>query len=602
MRLPAALVVLALTACSSPSGPGQPASPSTADDIHDANTEEISNVTDMPEELDGMDAEVSPDAGDGDVAFESDGDTAASDAACLSPGEMQCVGNAVQVCDSTGVWQPPEDCGAGTCNPSFGCMICTPDSRFCQGDVARKCKPDGSGFKDEECDPLLGSACVDGGCTGPCAPEAVGRSYVGCDYFPTVTTNGMPLQTAHFAVAVSNTTPDEATVTVSKGDDILDVRQVAPNSVELVLLPWVDALFKPSTTALVPQGAYRVRSTRPVTVYQFNPLEYQVGSVYTYSNDASLLLPTTAWRLTYMVATRPHWTKKDFPAFYAVTANVDGTTVTLQPSPSGWDIRPGAGVAADGTGLVLLNRGDVLQVLSAGGDPTGTLVLADRPVQVIAGHHACNVPEDTPAADHLEDAMFPIDTLGKDYLVAAPAVPYSTAPQTHVVRIVAAEGPTVLQYDPPMDAPTVLDGVGAFFDVNAAQAFRVTADKRILVAQFMVGQEAGGGAGDPAMALAVPVGQYLAQYLFHAPVNYEQSYVNIVAPSGAQVTLDGVAVPVVAFQPIGGTGYSVARVKFTNTGNGTHRVQSESKVGISVYGYGQYTSYWYPGGLNLGDL
>ena len=24
--------------------------------------------------------------------------------------------------------------------------------------------------------------------------------------------------------------------------------------------------------------------------------------------------------------------------------------------------------------------------------------------------------------------------------------------------------------------------------------------------------------------------------------------------------------------------------------------------GITVYGYGQYTSYWYPGGLNLTDL
>ena len=24
--------------------------------------------------------------------------------------------------------------------------------------------------------------------------------------------------------------------------------------------------------------------------------------------------------------------------------------------------------------------------------------------------------------------------------------------------------------------------------------------------------------------------------------------------------------------------------------------------GISVYGYGQYTSYWYPGGLNLTDV
>jgi hypothetical protein len=52
------------------------------------------------------------------------------------------------------------------------------------------------------------------------------------------------------------------------------------------------------------------------------------------------------------------------------------------------------------------------------------------------------------------------------------------------------------------------------------------------------------------------------------------------------------------FEPIGNTGYGVARVTLSNAGDGNH-MASTVPFGISVYGYGQYTSYWYPGGLNL---
>jgi hypothetical protein len=103
--------------------------------------------------------------------------------------------------------------------------------------------------------------------------------------------------------------------------------------------------------------------------------------------------------------------------------------------------------------------------------------------------------------------------------------------------------------------------------------------------------------GDPAMAIAVPVEQYRTEYSFHAPVNYDKNYVNIVAQDGTQVLLDGNVVT--GFEPIGSTGYGLVRVLLDNTGTGTHRLQSNTPFGITVYGYGAYTSYWYAGGLNL---
>jgi len=118
----------------------------------------------------------------------------------------------------------------------------------------------------------------------------------------------------------------------------------------------------------------------------------------------------------------------------------------------------------------------------------------------------------------------------------------------------------------------------------------------------MEGQDAGGGTGDPAMALAVPLEQFRTSYLFHAPLNYESNYVDVTAPIGAAITLDGNAL---GFTPIGATGYGLARVYPLGAGalgDGNHSITGNMAFGITVYGYGQYTSYWYPGGLNLTDI
>ena len=99
------------------------------------------------------------------------------------------------------------------------------------------------------------------------------------------------------------------------------------------------------------------------------------------------------------------------------------------------------------------------------------------------------------------------------------------------------------------------------------------------------------------MALAVATEQYRQQYLFHAPTNYLSNFVNVTAPANATVMLDGAQVA--GFVPIGASGFSVARVQLSNAGDGNHVMTGNEPFGISVYGYGQYTSYWYPGGLDL---
>lgn len=254
-----------------------------------------------------------------------------------------------------------------------------------------------------------------------------------------------------------------------------------------------------------------------------------------------------------------------------------------------------------------MNEGDVLQVISGLSgfsidpiDLTGTLVSADKPVQVVAGHDCTFIPNDVGYCDHLEESMPPVETLSTTYIVTPP-VSAGGGTDAQYVRVIATQPVTTLTYDPPIGAPANLANAGDYIEIPATNVdFVVTGDKPILVSQYMQGQGDSGIPGDPAMALAVATEQYRGSYLFHAPTNYLSNYVNITAPNGAVITLDGA--DVAGFTPIGASGFSVARVQLNNGGDGNHNITGNMPFGISVYGYGDDTSYWYPGGLDLDKL
>ena len=284
-----------------------------------------------------------------------------------------------------------------------------------------------------------------------------------------------------------------------------------------------------------------------------------------------------------------------------MTAQEDGTTVTLTPSATGGQVQAGGGVAANGTGQVMLNQGDVLQVMTAAGDLTGTRVDADKPVQVIGGHDCTDVPLNIPYCDHLEESIFPIDALAKEYFVTPPVHPSNpNAEKAQVVRVIATEDDTTLTFDPDQPVNKNLTNAGDYLEIAmSTAAYMVSADKKVLVTQYMVGQNAGFGLSDPAMVQAVPSEQFRTDYLFYAAPNWSANYVDVIAPDGTTVTVDGAMVPVGSWKAIGGTGWSYAHVQLSNAGDGTHTVQGDQQVGIGVYGVQDYGSYWYPGGLDL---
>lgn len=545
--------------------------------------------------------------------IEGNGDNDGGTTECTDDGVKRCTGSALEVCTG-GDWVPSETC-TDACHPQLGCVTCVPGTGTCDGDTASTCRADGTGFEEILCDPEQGVSCSGGACQGACAPATLGSSYIGCEYFPTVTAQAVSTDFP-FSVVISNTGSIAAELSIKGGALQTPITlTVAPQEVKVQNLPWVDALKlcnnagslgctnpAPFVVGQVVKGGYHLKSTQPVTVYQFSAKDYTIGGNFSYTNDASLLLPTNAMTGNYLVASYPFWGGSfNFPGIMAVTAVRDNTMVTITATA------PSTGTPAFPVGVatpVLLQQGDVIQIPNTSGDLTGSIVAADKPVQVIGGHYCTNVPTNIVACDHLEESMFPTETLSTEYIVTAPAVPQIPDGKERVIRIIATEANTSLTYDPPLPSgPATIANAGGFAEIpQQVGDYKITANKKIMVAQYMEGQAAGGGMGDPAMTLAVALDQYRSDYLFHAPTNYITNYVNVTAATGATVTLDGVAVS--GWSPIGGSGFSVARV-ILNDGalnDGNHKATGSDAFGISVYGYGDYTSYWYPGGLNLDTI
>jgi len=571
---------------------------------------------------------------------------------------------------------PPGDGGSG----------CTPGAHACgAGDTVTVCRADGSGYDvvDTCSSPLH---CSGGACADLCTAAVTSRSYVGCEYWPTPTTNSVAPE-FEFAVVVANPNVAPADVEVTRGGSPVANVTVAPDGIETIRLPWIDELKEPgnvdpSTGAVDPRsalaraGAYRLRSSIPVTAYQFNPLEYRIdrdcadepeeevgdGRCFSYSNDASLLIPTHAMTGNYIVVARAtmllHRYLRDDTTRRVIDDPATGQPIEISAASPGFAAIVGvsetpvevsvelranvlaeqggafASFAAGSTARFTLSQGDVVQLSSAAPssctpgdsdeqalsglncppltpcslvmdycsvgpeyDLTGSVISASGPVEVISGHQCAFVPYNRWACDHLEETMFPLDTWGKDFVVAA-TQPLRSEP--NLVRVVSGADGNSITFDPPVHAPAVLNR-GEMIEFEASEDFRVTGGDAIQVAQFLVGQEYAGfnpmpeeGQGDPSLSLAIPTEQFRSEYTFLAPVTYDSSFVTVIASGGQDVAVDGVAVT--GWRPVGSTGMQTARVPIAG---GTHHATSSRAFGIVVYGFGSYTSYMYPGGLDL---
>jgi len=480
-----------------------------------------------------------------------------------------------------------------------------------------------------------------------CAEAAQTRSYVGCDYWPTAVAN-VVWSIFDFAVVVANAGSAPASVTVTGPNGTSQTATVAPGSLTKIYLPWVPDLKGPDDNCEVPppplatsvlsrKGAYHLVSSVPVTVYQFNAIEYgpsggppgkdwnkcptkaHIGwcteqtDCLSYTNDASLLLPSTAMTGNYRVAGIHGWSESGIGPlmgpYFAVTATADGTHVKVKVA-NGGAVLAGGTIPATGAGGLFdltLDAGDVAEIVAPQGDSydlSGSQVAADKPVQVIAGIPCINVPEGAGTCDHVEESVLPAETLGRHYVVTVPTAPHGK-PLGHLLRIYGNVDNTHLTGLPSGCPGGAIVNAGQVIDCGTVSGdFEVTGDHEFSMSSFMQGAtivdpgQSVMGEGDPSQSQMVAVEQYRTKYVFLAPDDYDTSFVDVVAPSGSTLTLDGPPLST-PLTPVGTGGFGVARVKLGAGKEGAHVMTGSKPFGIQIIGYGRQTSYQYPGGLDL---
>ncbi len=516
------------------------------------------------------------------------------------------------------------------CADGLGCTKCVPGSLECRDGVQPlQCRADGSGFDEVAvCDTAAGSVCSEGrGCIASaelCQAAADDSSYIGCEYWPTVTLNNLlgvvdsaappDIAEFRFAVAVGNPQPVPALITITRGGTPVTTTTIAPSSTETIELDWVESLRNPrrAGSAFVRGGAYKLTSSVPVTAFQFNALQFRIESDpprFSYSNDASLLFPTQALRCAprtpcrFVAVTASALPVS--PSFVSVTATgaVDinvmvRPSVAVRASTEDDEIVRVPTLAAQETATFVLRPGDVLSLAAASGDMTGTSVVVDGPASVISGNGCANVPGNTvTACDHVEESIPPVSAWGTRYLVrrTRPAIN-----EPNQLRIVAAFDGTEVMYGPGRAPDLLQAGEFVSFPLRA-DTIAISANKPILVAQFLVGQSYSELAGqppapygDPSMSIVAPAVQFRRNYVFLTPASYDRNAVAIVARAGASIVLDGVDVALTSSEGLASTDVSLAA--------GFHVIRGDQPFGIQVYSLADYTSYMYPGGLNLSEV
>jgi hypothetical protein len=589
---------------------------------------------------------------DGDVPVETQPDLPPG---TCTPGALSCEGNMSRTCASDGrSYTNYVNCSDSSlvCAVGVGCVLCQPGRATCEGGVPSRCAADGSGWQPQEpCG--AGTVCREGACINLCEEARGNSSYIGCDYWAVPTANSELASDFEYAVAIANPQDYDATVDITNGGGYANSVTVTAKSLQTVVLPYIPNLkqdFGTEASSLDPNGVYAIRSSVPVTVYQFNPLHYRRegncadltedpdpldGLCFSYSNDASLLLPEHVMTGNYIVVARPTMTIQRLtqtmssPGYVAVAAVKPGTTtVNITFTCRTWASADGSirAYTRGETGTFTLSQYNVLQLLSdmpttclnpvtdSGGtycnngfeyDLSGSRVSADQAVAVFAGHNCTFIPFNRWACDHLEEQMFPLEAWGKEYVMSRSVPMFTDRPEPNVYKIVSGKDANTITFDPNTVNPDITLNTGEWVEFEAWDNFKVSGSEGFLITQFMVGMNYYGPTdaspnGDPAMCLGVPFEQYRDEYTFLAPETYEMSYINITIMGGYEGTLllDGLAIAP-SWAPVGSSGFVTAIIDVTGA---AHTISAGDVFGIIVYGVGDYTSYMYPGGLDLEQI
>lgn len=556
-----------------------------------------------------------------------------------------CEGNTFIQCDDLGKVVDTIDCGSQVCVSHHGCRDCRPSEATCVGNDVHHCEEDGTvGGPIETCDVAVGEFCVEGRCSTECQLNEGSPSNVGCEFWAVQLPNERasmppftPAAIQPWGVVLSNASPATARVTIDYNSappgepmqlKLVTVVDIPPLGLRQIELPRRHITGEPTLPdppgppyTWLSSGAFRITSSVPIIAYQLNTLTND------YSNDASLLLPRTGLGTQHRILGYPTANPIYVPGL-APAGMPDRSSVTVIGVSPNTKVTITASTTTNGNsqGIPPLQPGeqvtvelgpyDVFNIASDGmpGDMTGTIVESNLPVAVFSSGERAILPgssqppnprpdaSDLCCTDHIEEQIFPITSLGKDFVITrSPPRTKGTYLEPDLLRFLGvAETTQVKTTLPPPDHVFTLEP-GQLREVWTTTDVIVESTKPVMIGQLLVSQTyTDAYIGDPSLTIFPPVEQYRKGYIFLIPPSWTANYVVIATPVGNTFELDGEPLPTDCFQaPIGllhGTEYEVLRCPLEV---GTHTLTGEQAFGITAYGYGSAGSYAYVGGADV---
>jgi hypothetical protein len=473
-----------------------------------------------------------------------------------------------------------------------------------------------------------------------------------------------------FAIVVANNNDYSVQVTVTRNaarigqpinEQVVVQRMVPARDVARIDLPQAEVdgsmgqhgAYVPNSGSgsFVSPHAYHVTTTGPVVVYQFNPIVQQ------YSNDASTLIPRQALGTDYIVVgyeTANPCAIAGLPGIDSIPDHgavtiipiEDDTQVTVTTShaikaSAGDSGLPIAATPKGGTLTLNLSRymvanlesemttgsiGECTAAINAGkdGDFTGTYIKSNKPIAVFTSNErgagfggAPNIEyppgwdsqtDDTCCTDHLEEQLFPVTALGREFAVARSPIrsTHPTWKEPDIIRVVGTVDGTVVTTNLP--APWSSFTLDARQDKTFAvtTGFSLSATAAVQVSSYLVSQHfvKYGQTGDPSQLLIPAAEQHRKDYVFLVPATFQTNYAVFAKPVGADIVLDGASISSAVHSrcvtaPIG----MVAGVEYEQVtcplADGRHQAASEQPFGLSVYGYYNVGSYAFVGGSDV---
>jgi len=515
------------------------------------------------------------------------------------------------------------------------------------------------------------SVCSGGACKTPCEAAEDHPSNVGCEFWAADLDNessqfgDAAAQQMAIVVANNNAYPVTATVTINKAgvgaplDEMtVSTTQVPPRGVSRIDLPQreIDGSMGQNGTyaqnsgsgTFVSPHAFHVVTSGPVVIYQFNPI------IQAFSNDASTLIPKQALGSDYIISgfetanpcSIAGLGLPGIPDHGAVTIIPiqDDTHVTVTTAHAIKASGANSGVAipmtAKGDTLTLtlgrymvanlesemVENGSVTDCAAAvsggkDGDFTGTYIKADKPVVVFTSNergdglggatNIVNAPgwdNDMCCTDHLEEQLFPVTALGKEFAIARSPL-RSTDPswkEPDIIRVVGTVDNTVITTNLPPPNDSFVLGARADHTFGATTGFAMSASAPIQVTSYLVPQHfiPQGGIGDASQLLLPAAEQFRKEYVFLVPATFTKNYGVLARPVGSTTLLDGLNLDGVEFSTcvkasigmVAGVDYEQLTCPLTE---GKHAVTASVPFGLSVYGYYNVGSYAFVGGSDV---